>query len=84
MVQTCDGLRVENYVPKKPAGGTTYISGDTADDDLLLASGLDGGTEVSVIPGIDLATPTDDGGVGVHIDDLREERTVRAFNMQGI
>ena len=61
----------------------TYISGDTADDDLLLASGLDCSTEVGAIPGVDLTLPADDSGVGVHCSNLREDRTVGALNARG-
>jgi len=55
------------------------ISDDTADDDLFLSGGLDGSTEVGVVPGIDLPAPADDGGVGVHFSNLREEGTVGAL-----
>jgi hypothetical protein len=78
MVQTYDGSRVEYRVLRILTGEVTYISGDTADDDLLLASGLDGSTEVGVVPGVDLTTPADDGDVGMHITYLREEGTVGA------
>ena len=57
----------------------TYISGDTADDDLLLASSLDCSTEISVVPGIDLTTPADDSDIRIHLNDLWEEWTVWAF-----
>ena len=66
------------YVPRSLADETTYIGGDTADDDLLLASGLHGSTKVGAIPGVDLTTPADDGDVGVQFGDHREERAVRA------
>ena len=58
----------------------THVSGDTADDDLLLAGGLNGGTEVTVVPGVDLTTPANDSDVGVHLSNLGEERTVGAWN----
>lgn len=58
----------------------TYISGNTADDDLFLAGGLDGSAEVSIVPGIDLAGPADDGDVGVHLGDLGDERAVGSLN----
>jgi len=57
----------------------TYISGDTGNDHLFLPGGLDGSTEVSVIPGIDLTTPADDGDIGMYVSDLRRERTVRTW-----
>jgi hypothetical protein len=78
MVQTCDYLRVENHILRSLAGEITYVSGDTADDDLFLAGGFDGSTEVGVVPGVDLTTPANDGDVGVHFSDLREERAVGA------
>jgi len=53
-------------------GDVTYISGDTADNDLLLAGGLDGSAEIGAVPGVDLTTPTDNGDVGVHFSDLRD------------
>ena len=56
----------------------TYIDGDTCKNHLLLPGGLDGSTEISVIPGIDLTVPADDGDIGIHIGDLARERTVRA------
>ena len=58
----------------------TYIGGDTTDDDLLLFGDLDGSTEISVIPKIDLTVPADDGGVGIRFCDLREERAVGVSN----
>ena len=57
----------------------TYVSGDTGDDNLLPAGGLDGGTEIGVVPGVDLTLSVNDGVVGVHFSDLREERTVGAW-----
>ena len=77
-MQTCNHLRVKNHILRNLAGGITYVSSDTADDDLFLASGLDSSTEVGVVPGVDLATPANDGDVGVHFSDLREERAVGA------
>lgn len=66
----------------KLAGGqvgwvTTYVGGDARENDLLLASGLDSGAEVGVVPGVDLALAVDEGGVGVHLDDLLDQRSVR-------
>jgi len=80
MVQTYDGFRAEKHVSKVLTGGTTYISGNTADDYLPLAGDLDGSAEISVVPGVDLTTPADDGNVWIHLGDLREERTVGALN----
>jgi len=53
-----------------------HIGNDTADDDLFLAGGLHSGTEVGVVHGVDLAVPADDGDVGEHLGDLRDEGTV--------
>lgn len=61
----------------------TYIGGDAANDDLTLASGLDGSAEVSIVPGVNLTAPADDGDVRVHGSDLREERAVGTLNTQG-
>ena len=59
----------------------TDICGNTADDDLLLAGGLDGSAEVGVVPGVDLTVSANDGVVGVQFSDLREERTVGAWRV---
>ena len=59
--------------------GATYIGDDAANDNLLLTSGLHGGTEVGVVHGVDLAIPANDGDVGEQFGDLRDERTVGAF-----
>ena len=61
----------------------TYVGDDAADDDLLLASGLHGGTEVRVVHGVDLTIPADDGDVGVHFGDLGEEGAVGTLTAQG-
>ena len=57
----------------------THISSDTADDDLLLASSLNCGTEIGAVPGIDLTIPADDGDIWVHLRYLCEEWSVGAF-----
>jgi hypothetical protein len=75
-VQTCECLRVENHTLE--ASGETSVSGDTVNDDLLLAGGLDSSTDISVVPGVDLTAPANDGSVGVRVSDLSEERTVEA------
>jgi hypothetical protein len=72
MVLIYDFLRVKGHVLRSLTGGVTYFSDKTADDDLLLARGLDGGTEVGVVPGVDLTIPADDGDVGVHFSNFRE------------
>ena len=71
-------MRVGGHGPKILVDEVTHIGGETTNDHLFLSGGLDGSPEVSVIPGIDLATPADDGDVGIHFGDLRYERTVRA------
>lgn len=63
-------------------GEVTYVGDDAADDDLLLAGGLHGGAEVGVVHGVDLAISADDGDVGIHLNDLREEGAVGAFVAQ--
>ena len=77
-MQICGCFRIEDRGQKDLASEVTYIGGDTGDDHLLLPSGLDGSTEVGVIPGIDLTVPTDGGDIGIHVSDLVRERTVRA------
>ena len=79
-MQTYNRLHVRNHALGRLVGKATYISGDTSDDELFLASGLDGSAKVSVVPGIDLTTPADDGSVGVHVCDLREKGAVWTLN----
>lgn len=57
----------------------TNFGNDTGDDQLLLASGLDGSTEVGVVPGVDLTLATDEGGIGVQVHDLLEHEAVRTL-----
>lgn len=75
-MQTCG--HAGSYSPNSLTSEVTYISSDTSNDHLFLSGGLDGSTEVSVIPGIDLAAPADDSNIGVHFGDLRYEWSVRA------
>jgi hypothetical protein len=82
-VQTYKCLRVESHKLWGLASEETYVSGDTVNDDLLLAGGLDSSTDISVVPGVDLTAPANDGGVGVRVSDLSEERTVEAWRAQG-
>jgi len=56
----------------------THIGDDAANDDLALASGLHGCVEVGVVHSIDFTVPVDNGDIGVHFCDLREERAVGA------
>lgn len=77
-MQTCHCSRVENQELGGLADEVTYIGGDTANDHLVLTGGLHGGTEVGVVPGVDLTTPADDGDIGVHLGNLREEGAVGA------
>ena len=79
-MQTYDRLHVRNRTLGSLVGKATYIGGDTSDDELILASGLDGSAKVSVVPGINLTTPADDCSIGVHVCDLREERAVWTLN----
>ena len=79
MVQTYDELRVQTYKSRRLADQMTHISSDTANDDLFLASSLDCSTEVSVVPGIDLTIPADDGDIRVHLRYLCEEWSVGAL-----
>lgn len=79
-MQTCDCSCVENYALEGVGGEVTHIGGDTANDDLFLASGRDGSAEVSVVPSIDFTIPADDGDVGVHLGDLGKEWAIGALN----
>ena len=82
-MQTYGRLHVKNHILGSLVGKATYIGGDTSDDELILASGLDGSAKVSVVPGVDLTAPADDGSVGVHVCDLWEKRAVWTLNMRG-
>jgi len=75
-VQTCGRLCVECHVLGGLAREVTYIGDDAADNDLVLASGLHGGTELAVVHSVDLTVPVDDGDVGVHLGDLRDDGAV--------
>ena len=79
-MQTYDRLHVRNRTLGSLVGKATYIGGNTSDDELILAGGLDGSAKVSVVPGIDLTAPTDNGSVGVHVCDLWEKRAVWTLN----
>jgi hypothetical protein len=57
----------------------TNFGDDTGNDQLLLASGLDSGAEIGVVPGVDLTLATDEGGVGVHVGDLLQHQAVGAL-----
>ena len=59
-----------------PERRDTYVGGDTREDDLLLARGLDGGAEVGVVPRVDLSVALDEGRVRVQRDDLLREGAV--------
>ena len=58
----------------------THISGDTADDDLFLASSFHCSTEIGIVPRIDLTTSADDCDIWIHLRDLWKERTIGAFS----
>ena len=78
-MQTYECLCVENHTLWRLASEATYISDDTVNDDLIPAGGLNNSTEISIVPGVDLTTPADDGSVGVRVSDLSlEQRTVEA------
>ena len=79
-MQTCGCFRVEEQ--RGLASETAYIGGDTCDNHLFLPGGLDGSTEVCVIPGIYLTVPADDSDIGMHVDDLRREGTVRTWGIR--
>ena len=79
-MQTYNRLHVRNHALGRLVGKATYISGDTSDNELFLASGLDGSAKVGVVPGINLTTPADDCSVGVHVCDLWEKRAVWTLN----
>lgn len=61
------------------AGGKTKLTNfgdDTADNQLLLAGGLDGRAELGIVPGVDLALAMDNGHIGVQIHDLLDHQSV--------
>jgi len=78
-VQTCGRLCVENRVLGGLAREVAYIGDDATDNDLVLASGLHCGTEVGIVHSVDLTVPMDDGDVGMHFGDFRDDGTVRAL-----
>jgi len=75
-VQTYGRSRLECHVLRGLAREMTYIGDNAADDDLVPASGFHSSTEVRVVHSIDLTVPVDDGDVGVHFGDLRDDGTV--------
>ena len=77
-MQTYECLCVENHTLWRLASKASYISDDTVNDDLIPAGGPNNSTEISIVPGVDLTTPADDGSVGVRVSDLSEERTAEA------
>lgn len=64
-------------------GLLTNVGHDSGDDDLRLVGGFDGGAEVGVVPGVDLALALDKGRLGIHVEDLLGERAVGALRRAG-
>lgn len=56
----------------------TNFGDNTADNQLLLAGGLDGRAELGVVPGVDLSLAMDNGHIGVQVDDLLNHQSVGA------
>jgi hypothetical protein len=61
--------------------GRTYISRDTGNYDLRLASFLYGSLEIWIVPCIDFTVTLDERRVRVHVDDLLGKRTIRTCNV---
>lgn len=57
----------------------TNFSNNTTNNKLLLSSGLNSSAEICIVPGVNLALATDEGGVGVHVGDLLEQQAVGAL-----
>ncbi len=64
-------------------GVRTDVGHDAGDDDLGAAGGLDGGAEVGVVPGVDLALALDERRAGVHVADLLGDEAVGAVLGRG-
>ena len=74
------GMRVPSMsapAAQKCRNRKTYVGSDAGQDDLFLARRLDGGAEVSVVPCIDLTIAFDEWRVGMHINNLLDQLTVR-------
>ena len=57
-------------------GGRTYISGDAANDDLLLPGCFDSVTELLIIPSINLSVTLDEWCVGMHGNNFLRQRSI--------
>ena len=62
----------------------TNVSHDAGNDDLGAVGGLDGGAEVGIVPGVDLALALDERRVGVHVADLLGDGAVGACRRGGV
>lgn len=54
----------------------TNFSDNTADNQLFLASGLDGRAELGIVPGVDLALAMNNGHIGVQIHDFLDRQSI--------
>ena len=81
-MQTCGRSLVECHVLRGLAREMTYIGDNAADNDLVPTGGLHGSTEVGVVHSVDLTVPMDDGDVGVHLGNLRDDWAVGALIAQ--
>lgn len=54
----------------------TNFSYDAANDKLLLSCRADSGTEIGIVPCINLALTVDEGCIGVHFHDFLEQEAV--------
>ena len=62
----------------------TYVCGNTGDDDLLAAGGLDSLAEVRVVPSINLALTLHEGRGRVHRENLSGDRSICALYTLGV
>lgn len=62
----------------------TDVRDDARHDDLRLVGGADGGAELGVVPGVDLALALDERRVGVHVEDLLGQRPVGTWGEQRV
>ena len=57
----------------------TYVGNDAANNDLLLPRGFNCLSEVRIIPGVNFAVTPDEGGIGMHVDNFFDQRTIWPF-----
>ena len=57
----------------------THVGGDTSEDDLLFAGGLDGSFEFRIIPSIHLTLTVNESGLRVHLNKLQRERAIGTY-----